>query len=334
MGLKCDAVFEGGGVKGIGLVGAVAVLQEAGYEFENMVGTSAGAIVASLLAVGFTGDEIEKILQTVEYRDFCDETFLDKLGLPGKALSVVVEYGLCKGDYFESWLENLLQSKGKTTFGDIKITNPAQEKYKYKFQAIASDITDKKLLLLPQDLENFGINPDNFSISRAVRMSMSLPVFYEPVKLSDAAGREHYIVDGGVLSNYPIWILDDGTSTPSWPTFGFKLTDFDSNGPQQTDYKPIHGIASFLESLIGTMMSGNDNYYVSKSRGDYDRTISISTTIEMEHVPQKISTTDFNITHEESQALFNNGAEAAQDFLKKWDFEVWKQKYRTNVKEH
>lgn len=64
MGLKCDAVFEGGGVKGIGLAGAVSAIQNAGYEFENMADTSAGAIVASLLAVGFTGDEIGKILQT------------------------------------------------------------------------------------------------------------------------------------------------------------------------------------------------------------------------------------------------------------------------------
>lgn len=45
---KADAVFEGGGVKGIGLAGAVAVTEEAGYQFENVAGTSAGAIVAAL----------------------------------------------------------------------------------------------------------------------------------------------------------------------------------------------------------------------------------------------------------------------------------------------
>ncbi|MCL2462167.1 MAG: patatin-like phospholipase family protein, partial [Defluviitaleaceae bacterium] len=41
---KCDGVFEGGGVKGIGLIGAVKAVEDAGYEFENVAGTSAGAI--------------------------------------------------------------------------------------------------------------------------------------------------------------------------------------------------------------------------------------------------------------------------------------------------
>ena len=57
---KVDAVFEGGGVKGIGLVGAVSVIEKAGYEFENLAGTSAGAIVAGLLAVGFNSEEIKE----------------------------------------------------------------------------------------------------------------------------------------------------------------------------------------------------------------------------------------------------------------------------------
>jgi predicted acylesterase/phospholipase RssA len=56
MKLRADAVFEGGGVKGIGLVGAVAEIEKAGYEFVNLAGTSAGAIVASLLAVDYKAD--------------------------------------------------------------------------------------------------------------------------------------------------------------------------------------------------------------------------------------------------------------------------------------
>ena len=56
--LMADAVFEGGGVKGIGLVGAVAVAEERGYQWVNIAGTSAGAIVAALLAVGYSVAEI------------------------------------------------------------------------------------------------------------------------------------------------------------------------------------------------------------------------------------------------------------------------------------
>jgi NTE family protein len=47
---KADLVLEGGGVKGIGLLGAVLVLADAGYSFPRVAGTSAGAIVASLVA--------------------------------------------------------------------------------------------------------------------------------------------------------------------------------------------------------------------------------------------------------------------------------------------
>ena len=56
--LKCDAVFEGGGVKGIGLVGAVAVTEAKGYDFVNVAGTSAGAIIAALVAAGYRADEL------------------------------------------------------------------------------------------------------------------------------------------------------------------------------------------------------------------------------------------------------------------------------------
>ena len=45
-----DLVLEGGGVKGIALVGAISVLEERGYEFRRVAGTSAGAIVGSLVA--------------------------------------------------------------------------------------------------------------------------------------------------------------------------------------------------------------------------------------------------------------------------------------------
>ena len=55
---RCDAVFEGGGVRGIGLVGAVYQMERSGYTFGNVAGSSAGAIIASLLAAGYTGEEI------------------------------------------------------------------------------------------------------------------------------------------------------------------------------------------------------------------------------------------------------------------------------------
>jgi len=328
MALKTDAVFEGGGVKGIGLVGAVYEIENAKYEFENIAGTSAGAIVASLLAAGYKSEEIKAELERLNYNDFKDEGLLDKLGVIGKGLSIGFEYGIYEGEYFEDWLDNLLRAKGKSTFGDIK-TQYSEDKYKYKLQVIAADITDRKLLVLPGDLKDFGYDPDQFSISRAVRMSMSIPVFFEPVKLRDNSGRTHYIVDGGVLSNYPVWLLDDGSKKPEWPTFGFKLVEPDKRAFKGPDRNPINNPISFLKAVMGTMMDAHDNYHISRTRGDFDRTIGIPTVVKINGREKEIKTTDFDITRDESIVLFNNGAEAAKNFLKTWNFEDWKKNYRS-----
>jgi NTE family protein len=332
MAKKADAVFEGGGVKGIGLVGAVSEIEKAGYVFENLAGTSAGAIVASLLAAGHKTADIKKELEKLNYNDFKDEGMLDKLGTVGKALSIGFEYGIYEGEFFENWLEGLLRAKGKTTFGDIIMSDyqegETDDKYKYKLQVIAADLTDKRLLVLPGDLEGFGYNPDTFSISRAVRMSMSIPIFFEPVQLQDASGRTHLIVDGGILSNYPIWLLDDGTSSPPWPTFGFKLIEPGSRSIKAPNRNPINNPIAFFKALAGTMMDAHDNYHISESKGDYQRTIGIPTVVTVDGLEKEIKTTDFGITQKESQALFKNGADAGQKFLKTWDFEEWKKKYR------
>ena len=327
MALKADAVFEGGGVKGIGLVGAVSEIEKAGYVFENLAGTSAGAIVASLLAVGYSAAEIKNELERLNYNDFKDEGLLDKLGFFGKSLSIGFEYGIYEGEFFEDWLERLLVAKGKTTFGQIK-TKYKDDKYKYKFQAIAADISDRRLLVLPNDLKLFGINPDGFSISRAVRMSMSIPFFFEPVELRDTSGRKHFIVDGGLLSNYPVWLLDDGSDDPPWPTFGFKLMEPDKRELQKAKRNPINNPISFLKAIVGTMLDAHDSYHISKSKGDYDRTIGIPTVITIDNMDKEIGTIDFSITPEESQALYENGVEVAKKFLETWDFDEWKEKYR------
>lgn len=326
--MKVDAVFEGGGVKGIGLVGAVTRVEEAGYQFENLAGTSAGAIVAALLAVGYTGREIGEILKQLDYNRFKDEGKLDRLGLPGKLLSVLFEYGIYEGDFFERWLEGLLAEKGKRVFGDIRTEYP-EWNYRYKFQAVASDLTDHKLLVLPFDLEeNFGINPDSFSISRAVRMSMSIPLFFEPVKLKDRDGNTHLIVDGGILSNYPIWLLDDGSDEPPWPTFGFKLTEPDKRKLKPGQRQPRLNLIEYLKALVQTMMDAHDSYHISKDHGDYERTIAIPVTVDIDGRQKEIKTTDFSISAEESGALFQNGVDAAEEFLKTWNFPAWTKKYR------
>lgn len=92
--LLADAVFEGGGVKGIGLVGAIAVAEERGYQWVNIAGTSAGAIVAALLAAGYRAAEIKKIMADLDYNRFKDRSLLDRVPLVGPLASLIFEKGI------------------------------------------------------------------------------------------------------------------------------------------------------------------------------------------------------------------------------------------------
>jgi len=321
---KCDLVLEGGGVKGIGLVGAAQALEAAGYTFENLAGTSAGAIVAALLAAGYSGQEIEEELVRLDYRNFKQAEPLDHLGVPGKFMSMIFHFGLYKADFFEHWLVGLLARKGKTVFGDIRAAEGNGSKSKWRMQAVASDITDRTMLVLPRDLSRFGLDPDGFPIARAVRMSMSIPLFYEPCLLTDSTGVDHLIVDGGLLSNYPLWLLD-GEARADRPVFGCKFSR--SKGEcAQTGIRQGHPIA-FAEALVSTALDAHDNHHISTTKGDLDRSILIPTDVAADGKTARVSTTDFGISKAVSMALLENGRHAAETFLAQWNFSHWKTRF-------
>ena len=205
---------------------------------------------------------------------------------------------------------------------------PPQEKYTYKFQAIAADLTDRRMLVLPGDLRDFGLDPDLFPIARAVRMSMSIPIFYEPVRLTDRSGREHLIVDGGLLSNFPVWLLDDGSDDPPWPTFGFKPADPGDRSIPVAQSRPLASLAQYLETVVGAMIDAQDTCHIPRGCGDYQRTILVPTAVAVDGCRKIITTTDFAITPEESAALYANGWDAAKQFLAAWEFAAWKNQHR------
>src|SRR5882724_4057614 len=100
----CDLVMEGGGVKGVGLVGALSVLNERGYSVRRVAGTSAGAIVGSLTAAGMTVADLRKTMTNLDYKRFRDKDLLDRLGLIGEGLSLLLHNGIYRGDYLHQWL--------------------------------------------------------------------------------------------------------------------------------------------------------------------------------------------------------------------------------------
>jgi len=308
----CDAVFEGGGMRGIGLVGAVAIFEQQGYKFRNVAGSSAGAIVASLLAAGYTAEEMRQEMESVKFEKFKERSFLKGLGGIGSILGAATHFGLYSATRFETWIEELLLKKGVVTFDDVK----------GKLQITASDITAGKGLVLPQDLESFGIESGTFKVATAVRMSMGIPVFYEPFELMDKDGATHYIVDGAVLSNYPIWILDDGRRKLDVPVFGFRFSK--RNGPISTK-KP--NLISYVKQIVSTVVDASDDEYQIIMRGDPQRTIQIDTLVNGEPV----GITDFHMPFETIEAMYKNGMDAGEQFLKTWNFKAWTRDHRSNT---
>ncbi|MBI2577788.1 MAG: patatin-like phospholipase family protein [Candidatus Wildermuthbacteria bacterium] len=309
---KIDAVFEGGGVKGTGLVGAVSITEQSGYAFEHVAGTSAGAIVAACIAAGYTAKEMQEIMYGIEYAKFRDTGIEDKIPIIGSGISLLLTKGIYEGDFFEKWMRDILAKKGVRTFKDLRIQeygdNPC---HCYKLQVIASDLTRGRMLVLPRDMKEYDIDPDTVDVAWAVRMSMSIPFFYKPVVLKDRGGTPYYVVDGGILSNYPVWIFEEDGHSVSHPTIGYKLVD-----PEEGKPHSIGGPISLLKALFSTMMEAHDAKYIRTK--NFMRTIPIETL--------GVQTTDFDITLRQKEALYESGKKAAEKFFKKWNFEEYKKK--------
>ncbi|MCI0764247.1 patatin-like phospholipase family protein [Bacillus sp. TL12] len=309
--MKIDGVFEGGGVRGIAHVGAICALEKQGYEWERVAGTSAGAIIAALLAAGYSCTELKDIISNMDYHQFTKKTLLDKIPFVGKALSAWTKLGIYSNDFLEKWLEDLLHKKGIHHFSDL--SNPQNLKI------IASDISNGKMVIFPDDLPNYGFTNHDFSIAKAVKMSSTIPFYFEPIKWKTPKWKQPcYMVDGGILSNYPIWIFDC-TSIPSWPTFGFHFV----KDKIQAEPVPYEEPISMFKGLFKTMMQAHDLRHLDKETKA--RTITIPT--------GTITSTKFQLTTAEKEWLYQSGFNAAEKFLKSWNFKRYINQYRSGNRE-
>ncbi len=127
-----DIVLEGGGVKGIALVGALQPISAAGYSFARVAGTSAGALVGSVLAAMQQRNEpvsrLDDIARSLDYSKFRDRglpgRLLGPFGVIADALSVVFESGAYEGDYLHDWVNGVLGEFGVHKFGDLRVDDP------------------------------------------------------------------------------------------------------------------------------------------------------------------------------------------------------------------
>jgi NTE family protein len=293
--LDIDGVFSGGGIKGLALIGAYQALEEKGYKFKRLAGTSAGAVIAAFIAAGYSSRELLKIMDDIEISKLLDSNAIISLPII-KWFRVYYRLGLYKGVALESWVEEKLKARGIYTFADL----PPQS-----LRVIASDLSNGRLLVLPDDLEKYGIAKETFPVARAIRMSASLPYFFEPVKLRSLEGIS-FMVDGGVLSNFPMWLFDRENVKKVRPVIGVKLSHDLVGKPK----KQIKNAIDMYEALFTTMKDAHDSRYISRK---LEKNIIFIPT-------EGVLTTEFGLTPKKRAELIHYGKSKAEAFLQKWPY--------------
>src|SRR5260221_2877279 len=319
--IYADAVLEGGGVRGIGHVGALMTAEKLGYKCAYIAGTSAGAIVASLLAADYTAAEMFDIMSQVDYKCFADNAGFNWFYLKD-IYAMLAQGGIHTGQYIEDFIREKLRAKGIQKFGDLLVKGQEDDpRLRYRLTVIASDITTGRMLRLPHDAHFYGLDPDEIDVARAVRMRAGMQFFYIPVAQQHVDGSISRIVDGGLLSNFPIGIFDKGEE-PERPTIGFRFIDpvTPSADTQPLLFKPVNNTFEILSSLVNTLLSASDRIYMEDHT--YVRTIGIPV--------NNIGLTKFDLSKEDVQQLCQNGQKAAEDFFATWDFDAYKVAYRSN----
>jgi NTE family protein len=326
--LPADGVFQGGGIKGLAIAGALVEFESHARlrveRWVNVAGTSAGAILAAYLAAGHTAVELAALIDRAPFASFQD------FGRGGRFLGGAVGFlrrrGLARGEVFRNWFDNELDGM---TFADVPAhpdDSGTQPEHRYRLRMIAADVTNHRMLVLPDDLHRYRlpsrpgpIDPDGFKLADAVRMSLSIPYFFQPVELIDLENKKPAtIVDGGILSNFPVWLFDTDRRDPRWPTFGLRLVGGRSVGAGLRAFVRMLGWPAALAADISqTQSSSWDDRFVSRSTRVRTCTVDAG----------DVGTTDFDLPQEKREALVHGGARAARAFLDTYSLDTYRNTY-------
>ncbi len=316
-----NLVFEGGGVKGIAYIGALTVLEEQGIlkNIKRVGGTSAGAIVATLLALDYSVEEIRDILWTMDFNQFLDSSW----GVIRNTERLLKEYGWYKGDYFKNWMEQLIERKTgnrQITFKELSLRSKSRLPY-----LIGTNLSTGFAEIFSHD------HTPEMPVAEGVRISMSLPLFFTAVRLSEKA----LCVDGGVLENYPIKLFDrrsyidnyysrteyyekinwdEGIQLPdtyvfNMETLGFRLDSTKEIQVFEKEEAPpsidIDDFFTYLKRLVSVMLDSQQNRHLHSD--DWQRTVYIDTL--------GVRTTDFDLSEERKKALVASGKISMEKYL-------------------
>lgn len=326
-----NLIFEGGGVKGIAYLGAIDALRQKGImeQVERVGGTSAGAINAILVGLGFTPEETRGILWSLDFNEFKDDT----VGIVRDTERLIEHYGWYKGDSFRNWIGNRIREKtgnSEATFADIEAL-----KEKNKFKSLYFMGTN----LSTRFSEVFSAeHTPRMCVADAVRISMSIPLFFA-AKRSPCGD---VYVDGGVLDNYPVKLFDrDKYVTPensfipeyyarintglqsqdraitnyvyNKETLGFRLDTKEEIAMFYDHAEPPHEkIDNFFDyawALVSTIVDAQQNAHLHSD--DWHRTIYIDTL--------GVKTTEFDLSDEKKKALAQSGTDGVEAYFRWFD---------------
>ena len=318
-----NIVFEGAGVRGIAYSGVIHTLEQRNMiqHIKKVAGTSAGAITALMVSLGYNSDEIYKIISDTKFQKFNDGEFFFVGGLS----RLKTRFGWYKGNEFIEWLEQVI--KEKTGNSEITFAELSEKKYKDLY-VTATCLNQQKLLVFSAD------SYPTMKIKDAVRISMSIPIYFEAVFI-DTQGKVYkkqnstndldVVVDGGIIGNFPIFIFDsldtkaiNNVRIPNYKTIGVRI-DTDSqiqNDSLSKELVPIQ-IKNFSDYLTAfyvlTLEKLNRTTLIPE---DWERTISVSSV--------GISPRIKKLSLEQKQALIKSGEDFTLMFLNKMPERIYK----------
>lgn len=292
-----NIAFKGAGVRGIAYVGALSELQKAGY-LKNVIrvsGTSAGAMVSLMFALGYGPDDIYTLMLGLEFKKFKDDF---------NPIHIISHYGLYEGNYILEFAKHLLTNSGKgltdsATFADMR---KAGCRGLYIF---ATNLNTHSVVEFSADK-----TPGVF-VAEAVRASMSIPVFFRAWQFSNNIPDDHIYVDGGLLFNYPLTFFDNSRfsgidGSPGNQTIGLFLQS--KNTETNLNHLTFDSIMHYSRHLFETLLDAQDSDF-EEDDDQVHRSILID--------DLGISSTNFDITEDDMNNLVNSGRNAALDFLSK-----------------
>jgi len=307
-----NLVFEGGGVKGIAYGGALYELEKLNLlnNVQRVAGTSAGAITATLLSLGYSPIDITVIIGKTDFHKFEDNTFFVIRDL----IRLITKFGWNKGSAFTKWMGEIIESKTgnpDSTFADFKAAG-----YKDLY-VVCTNITQQRA-----DVLSYETTP-NLSVRQAVRMSMGIPLFFASVKNEQG----DVIVDGAVTWNYPINIFDnvkylenqkngvgmnyelDPEYIFNYETLGFRVDSKKevnySKANWQTEPIKIKNVKRFVGALMVFVMDMVNKKHLHKN--DWNRTVFIDSL--------DVKTTEFKLSKEKIRNLIESGKSAVREYF-------------------